>query len=159
MITSAKNEDSKDLTTISFESKGFWKYPNDYMKIWSKELTITPKYINQNIVFTYNINSKIVGFYSIINNPNDNYIGDIYIKKGYWLEHIFILPEFHKQGIGTKLISHALQYCKIHNINELYVFSDPYAKGFYEKLNASFLYNSKSSIPNREIPVYSFKIV
>lgn len=53
MIRRANNNEFKILTEISFESKGYWNYPREYIKIWEKELTITKEYINQNAVSFY----------------------------------------------------------------------------------------------------------
>lgn len=32
-------------------------------------------------------------------------------------------------------------------IQHLLIFADPYAKGFYDKIGAGYLYDSKSSVP------------
>lgn len=34
--------ESGDLTSISFASKRYWNYPEEYFNVWEKELTITP---------------------------------------------------------------------------------------------------------------------
>ena len=91
---------------------------------------------------------------SIVNNEKDFYSGEILVEKGYWMEHIFILPEFHKMGIGSKLIQHVKDICVEKGIQKLLIFVDPNAKGFYDSIGARFKYESKSSIPNRLIPVY-----
>ena len=41
--------------------------------------------------------------------------------------------------------------------NELNIFVDPNAEGFYVKMGAKFVRTSKSSIPDRTIPIYCFK--
>jgi len=157
-IRQAQDIDSKQLTDISFAAKKHWKYPDNYYDLWRDELTITKEYINQNIVFKALYQDIVIGFYSIIENDADFYAGETFVKKGFWLEHLFIKPEFHKQGIGMLLINHAKQVSKDMGISDLLIFVDPYAKGFYDKVGADYLYDSKSSIPGRIIPVYSFTI-
>jgi len=156
-ILKAVPQDAAVLTKISFAAKCHWRYPREYMDIWKDELTITSGYITENQVFIAVWDHKPAGFYSITENRTDRYSGEIFVEKGHWLEHIFILPEFHKIGIGSSLISHAVSHCRAAGIGSLKIFSDPYAAGFYEKLGARFLYDSKSSIPGREIPVYELK--
>jgi maltose O-acetyltransferase len=157
-IIQAQDIDSELLTDISFAAKKHWKYPDNYYDLWRDELTITKEYINRNIVFKALYQDAVIGFYSIIENDSDFYAGETFVKKGFWLEHLFIKPEFHKQGIGMLLINHAKQVSKDMGISDLLIFVDPYAKGFYDKVGADYLYDSKSSIPGRIIPVYSFAI-
>jgi len=157
-INRANNTDSDILTEIAFFAKRHWNYPDEYYEIWKDELTITEKYLKQNIVYKAVYEEFIVGFYSIVENKSDFYSGDILVQKGFWLEHIFIRPEYHRFGIGTKLINHAKHISEETGIQNLLIFVDPNAKGFYDRIGAEFLYDSKSSIPERLIPVYNLKI-
>jgi len=55
-------------------------------------------------------------------------------------------------------VKHALTYCEENWIDEIMVFVDPNAMGFYEKIGGTFFEKSPSSIAGRDIPVYVFKI-
>jgi maltose O-acetyltransferase len=146
------------LTEIAFAAKRTWKYPDSYFEIWKDELTITKDYINSNIVFVAESDNQLVGFYSIVVVQNDFKAGNVMVKKGFWLEHLFIEPSFQRKGIGRLLMEHALNYCEENWIDNLKIFVDPHATGFYDKMGARFLENSLSSIEGREIPVYFFII-
>lgn len=150
--------EAKILTEIALASKHTWKYPESYFEIWKDELTITKEYINNNIVFVVESDNQLVGFYSIVVVPNNFMSGNVLVKKGFWLEHLFIEPSFQRKGIGRLLMEHALNYCEENWIDELKIFVDPHAVGFYEKMGATFIENSPSSIEGREIPVYFFII-
>ena len=156
-IEKAMNNDYIILTEISFAEKRHWHYPDSYYEIWKDELTITRDYIAQNTVYKANLNDFTLGFYSIVENKSDFYSGETFVKKGFWLEHLFIRPDYHKFGLGRLMIDHAKMISKKMGINDLLIFVDPYAKGFYEKIGADYLYDSKSSIPGRLIPVYNLK--
>ena len=78
--------------------------------------------------------------------------------KGYWLEHIFIRPEFIRKGIGTQLIRDVQKTCKELGIKRIYIFSDPNAKGFYEKIGADYIKESPSSIEGRTVSLFEMKI-
>ena len=116
------------------------------------------EYILQNIVFKALYMDVVIGFYSITENKEDFYSGEIFVKQGFWLEHLFIKPEYHKLGVGTLMMNHAKQVSRDLGITDLLIFVDPYAKGFYDKVGAEYLYESKSSIPGRMIPVYGLRI-
>lgn len=75
VIREAKDIESDILTSISFVSKRYWNYPEEYLNIWEKELTITPKYIHENIVFVAEVDDMVVGYFSIVE-----------IKEDFWAE-------------------------------------------------------------------------
>lgn len=156
-VIPAEGSDAAVLTDVAFSAKRHWPYPESYYDIWKQELTITQDYIAANTVYKILRNSTVAGFYSIVNNAKDFYSGEVFVQKGFWLEHLFIRPEFHHQGIGRVLTDHALQIARSKGFDALLIFVDPYAKGFYDKIGADFLYDSKSSIPGRMIPIYRLK--
>jgi maltose O-acetyltransferase len=158
IIERARDSDFETLTDIAFAAKRHWNYPDKYYEIWKDELTITREYIKENLVFKSIYSDIVMGFYSIVENKADLQVNEIFVKKGFWLEHIFLKPEYHKMGIGRVLIEHAKCISKNNGISNLLIFADPFAIGFYDKIGADFLYNSKSSIPDRLIPVYNLVI-
>lgn len=157
-ICNAQETDADELTSISFAAKRHWNYPEHYYEIWKHELTITPEYIRNNQVFKAMYNRICVGYYSLVKNEKDFYAGEVLVKQGYYLEHIFILPLYHNRGIGSSLIQHMKQHFFNMSINNIFVFADPHSRGFYDKTGAVFLYDSKSSIPGRMIPVYKYMV-
>ncbi|MBN2610974.1 MAG: GNAT family N-acetyltransferase [Bacteroidales bacterium] len=157
-IVKAEMSDHFLLTDIAFKAKRHWPYPEIYFKIWKDELTITSDYISKNLVFKAIAENKIVAFYSVTENKKGFFSGEVFVQRGFWLEHIFVLPAYHHKGIGTAMIRHLKTECKSLQVEYLLVFADPYAKGFYDRIGAGFLYASTSSVPGRKIPVYRINI-
>jgi maltose O-acetyltransferase len=157
-ICKADASDYEILTEIAFTAKRCWNYPESYFELWKDELTITKNYIEQNIVYKAKFLNSVIGFYSIVENKTDFYSGEVFVQKGFWLEHIFIRPDSQLVGVGRRMIDHAKRISKSNSIANLMIFVDPFAKGFYDKIGAEYLYESKSSIPNRLIPVYQLKV-
>lgn len=133
MIRSAKKEKAEILTRISYKSKGYWNYPREYFEIWNNELTISPDYIEKNEVFVFELGGAVVGYYSLVELPEDIEVFGITIGKGFWLENMFIEPENIGNGIGTKMFDHLRRRCRSRGINELGILADPNSRGFYEK--------------------------
>jgi GNAT superfamily N-acetyltransferase len=158
IIRKAQHTESEALTDISFASKRFWNYPKEYMDIWKNELTITPTYINQNLVFVAEADTMLVGYFSIVEIQEDFWAGKVLVKKGFWLEHIFIKPEFIGKKIGAELIAFLKELCKKNKIERLFIFSDPNAKGFYDKVGAKYIEESPSSIEGRTVSLYELAI-
>ncbi|MBN1186655.1 MAG: GNAT family N-acetyltransferase [Bacteroidales bacterium] len=157
IIENVNENEAHVLTEIAFEAKKHWNYPNHFYDIWKEELTITPGYIEKNIVNKAVFCGEIVGFYAIVENKSDFWSGEVFVQRGFWLEHIFVKPNFHNQGIGIKLIEHAKIEAHNRGVEHLLIFADPNARGFYDKMGASFLSLSKSSIADRLIPIYELK--
>ncbi len=133
MIRPAKIPDSEALTRLSFESKAYCKYPDEFFVTWSNELTITPDYIENNEVYLFENEGAIIGYYSIIELREDTEISESKLKKGFWLEHMFIEPHCIRKGIGTIPFNHKLDKSRNRSITELGILSDPNAREFYEK--------------------------
>ncbi|AFM40519.1 putative acetyltransferase [Desulfosporosinus acidiphilus SJ4] len=158
IIQRAESKNSPDLTLISFASKRYWNYPEEYFDVWKQELTITPDYIKNNLVYIAEVEGKITGYFSIVEVKGDFRAGKVLVRKGYWLDHLFIRPEFIGEGIGTELISFAVNLCGQKSIGRLFIFSDPNAKGFYEKIGARYIEESASSIQGRSVLLYELVI-
>lgn len=153
-IRPAQPHDNWILTRVTYRSKGHWQYPPEYFLRWKDELTITPEYIRNNVVFVMVIEERVVGYYSLVQVPVDRWYKGFMVTKGCWLEHLFVLPEFMGKGLGGELMSHALNTAKERGQSTLRLVSDPHARGFYEKKGGRFLYDTPSSIPGRKVPVY-----
>jgi GNAT superfamily N-acetyltransferase len=158
MIRPAKQIDHKRLTAISFKSKGYWDYPEEYFDIWNNELTLSAEYISNNNVFVYENNGIIEGYYSIIEISKNKQISGIAINEGFWLDHMFILPHQLGRGIGTEMFHHLRKWCQSEGIGKLGILADPHSRGFYEKMGCEYQKEYPSSIPNRTTPWLLFEM-
>ncbi len=158
MIRPAKQNEANILTKISFLSKGYWNYPQEYFEIWNNELTINPGYIEKNDVYVYENGGAVVGYYSIVELSEDIDISGIKIGKGFWLEHMFIEPLHIGKGIGSKMFHHLRKLCGEEGIIELGILSDPKSKGFYEKMGCQYVKELPSTIKNRTTPYLMLRL-
>lgn len=153
VIRPAKENDNATLTSISFAAKRYWKYPEEYFEVWKNELTITQKYIAQNKVYVAEIDEKPVGFIAIVEVKKDLLVGDFLIRKGFWIDHIFIHPDLIGMGVGTRLITFVKENYR-GSIECLLILSDPNATGFYDKIGAKYIEQVPSSIKGRTVSLY-----
>lgn len=158
LVREASTSDSGVLTDISFASKQYWNYPNEYFEIWKDELTISPSYIQNNVVYVAEVRERAIGYVSLVELENEFSAGNIVVNKGFCLEHIFILPEYIGKGIGSRLIAFLKERCKEMKIDRVSIFSDPNAKGFYDKLGAYYLGEVSSNIEGRTVSLYELHI-
>lgn len=159
MIRSARVEDAKILTKISFASKRHWNYPKQYFEIWNDELTISPDYVQKNEVFVYESDGAIMGYYAVVNLKEDITINEVFISKGGWLEHMFIDPPNIGKGIGTKLFDHLRERCFKKGVRKLGILADPNSRGFYEKMGCVYIGEYTSTIKGRTTPFMELRIL
>ena len=157
-ILYAKENESDILTSIAFAAKRYWNYPEEYFDVWKEELTITPAYINRNQVYVAKIDEKAIGFVSLVEVKDDFRVGELLITKGYWLDHIFMHPDFIGKSVGSDLISFVMEWCGKENISYLHILSDPNAKGFYDKVGAEYIKEVPSNISGRTVSLYKLDI-
>ncbi|MHB8072615.1 GNAT family N-acetyltransferase [Desulfosporosinus fructosivorans] len=159
MIRRAVGVESDMLTSISFAAKRYWKYPKEYFDVWKDELTITVDYINQNEVYVAKVEGVVVGFISIVKVKDDFQVEEFLIRKGFWLDHIFVHPDFIGKRVGSELISFAKELCRKKNIACLHILSDPNAIGFYNRVGAQFIEEVPSNIKGRFVSLYKLPII
>jgi GNAT superfamily N-acetyltransferase len=154
MIRSATAQDAPVLTRLSHKSKNYWEYPQEYIDIWEDELTITPEYIDEHQVVVYTPNSRILAFYSLVELEEDICVADVELEKGFWLDHLFVDPDWIGRGIGRLLIGHLRSQCMAHSISKVRILADPHSRGFYDKIGCIYKGDQPSSIANRTTPLY-----
>lgn len=158
MIRRADCKEHHILTEISFASKNYWNYPEEFLQIWQEELTITKKYILQNEVVVIENGQSILGYYSLAHLKSALHFSNFTIEAGHWMEHLFIQPSFIGKGLGKKLFEHCLKLCRSKNISKLKILADPNAKGFYLKLGCNYIKDCPSSIEGRTTPYLDYPV-
>lgn len=162
MIRKAEPHEHGKLTEISFASKRYWDYPSEYFTTWQNELTITIDYVKNHNVYIYERDSLIIAYYSVIKNTHNCRIGEIDFVAGFWLDHMFVLPQFMGESIGTKMFSHCVSICSTpseqHIPPLLHILADPHAVGFYIKLGCTFIGEYPSSIYARTTPYLQYNL-
>jgi GNAT superfamily N-acetyltransferase len=147
------------LTGISFAAKGYWRYPQEYFRIWADELTIRPEYIGNNDVFVLEQDGVVVGYYAVVELKEDIRAARVTIGKGFWLEHMFIEPRSLRKGMGTWMFIHLRDLCRSRGISELGILADPHAGGFYEKMGCEYKGEYPSTISGRTTPFFLLKVI
>jgi len=146
-IRKASRADAKQLSGIALAAKRHWNYPEPWFKLWGDVLKITPEFIQNNNVWVADHNNQIVGFAAISINKS---IAD--------LEHIWIIPEHMRKGVGENLINKVIEYCQFNSIEKLRIESDPNSRIFYEKMGAKLIGYVESKPKPRTLPVLEIEL-
>lgn len=141
-IRTADAKDCNALTRIAKRSKQFWGYPDELLKLWEKDLRITPEQLRSNPTYVILDNEYPAGFCSFAISGNTLEI-----------MHMWVLPEFMGLGLGRKLLSGSLEKYLSSDIVEIIVISDPNATGFYQKFGFQTREWTDSLPEGRRLPV------
>lgn len=158
IIRPARRSEGPALTELTFAAKRTWGYPEAYFETWREELTITPAYIEENTVCLAETTRCLSGYYTILYNPAEKKVCDAVIEKGFWLDHIFVAPNFFGRGIGTLLIRHACDTAHRLGANWLRILAEPKAAGFYRKMGGEYVGEFPSNIDGRTTPCFHLQI-
>src|SRR5690348_4808506 len=101
-IVRAEAQFSNALTDITFAAKRHWGYPEKWIELWRPSMTITPEYIQTHETWMTLVDTQPAAYYSFDENEGKR-----------WLDNLWVLPEYMRQGLGRLLFEHALERCKI----------------------------------------------
>jgi len=148
MIRNASTEDAATLTNIALDAKRYWGYPENWIRHWESDLTITPEFIRDNHVYVDEADGDIRGFYAlcVVGTKAD-------------LEHMWVRPALIGTGIGKELFLDAMERAAKLNVNAVEIASDPNAVGFYKRMGATQIGEIDSPIEGqpRKLPHLKIK--
>jgi ribosomal protein S18 acetylase RimI-like enzyme len=148
-IIRARRGDASTLSAIAWAAKGLWGYPPHWMEQWRSQLSITPEFVSKNPTFTAIRDRQIVGFHALLPTPD-----------GWRLEHLWVLPERTRQGIGRLLFLQATGEARARGASSLTIEADPHAEPFYQQMGATRIGSTTSAIDGlaRELPLVIFDL-
>src|SRR5947209_8243461 len=146
-IRRAHRDDAETLTAIAHAAKRYWRYPEEWLRLWVEELTVTPAFIENNRVYCAQRGGEVVGFYALS--------GEGVTRE---LEHMWVAPEQVGGGGGAALFAHAVETARAEGASELRIASDPNAEGFYVKMGAERVGEIPSRPPGRTLPLLVLRL-
>lgn len=147
IIREAEPEEASLLSTIAYDAKSFWNYPEELLKLWENDLTVTSDFIAANVVRCAITESTVIGFYAL--SDSDSY---------FELEHFWISPKHIGKGIGSELFEDATTYIANRGGGVLKILTDPNAEEFYLKKGAQRIGQLPSKPAGRMLPLLQLNI-
>ncbi|HET6863416.1 MAG TPA: GNAT family N-acetyltransferase [Pyrinomonadaceae bacterium] len=140
-IRAATVDEAEELTAIAMAAKRHWGYPENWIKQWEADLTITSDFVSDNTVFVAEEDGEARGFYALCVNDGKAE-----------LEHMWVKPQYIVTGVGKELFLHAMDLATTLKLSELSITADPNAASFYEHMGAERVGEVGSSIEGRKLP-------
>ena len=148
LIRRATADETDALTDLAHRAKAHWNYPAAWMRQWDAQLTILPGYLELHDVWVVESASTVVAMCALEDR------GDRWN-----LEHVWVEPALHGQGIGRELVQRALHEAWSRRRDVVELLADPFATGFYERLGARRAGHVPAPMPgakDRTLPRYEF---
>lgn len=119
-VRPATARDTEALTRIALEAKAHWGYAPEQIERWRGDLTITALLLREADVQVAEIDGRPVAFYALERTEG-----------GFELSHLWVSPAYMRQGIGRRLIEHAIASARRRGAVRITIDADPYAEPFY----------------------------
>ena len=150
-IVKAAPENAAALTEIACTAKRHWGYSERWIETWKAVLTITPTFILQHETYAAVAEGCTLGFYALC------FEDQCRVR----LEHLWVVPQCMRRGIGRTLFSHAVHVAREIGFRELVIESDPHAEGFYLRMGALRFDTKVTELEGqrREMPVLRYAII
>ncbi len=115
--------DAGRLSAIAQAAKRHWGYPEQWLHAWLPDLTFDGDRIAALPVFVIESVDGIAGFYAVVPGA-----------LRWTLDHLWVRPDQMGQGLGRRLVVHALAYARAAGAVGLDIEADPNAEPFYRRL-------------------------
>lgn len=146
-VRRAHRTDAAVLTRIAHAAKRHWGYPEEWIRLWAADLTLSAESIDEQLVYAACRGAEVVGLYALSRD------GD-----AFELEHMWVDPPHLGTGVGGRLFDHAVATARSHGGATLHIASDPHAEGFYRRMGARRVGEVASSPGDRTLPLLVFDL-
>jgi ribosomal protein S18 acetylase RimI-like enzyme len=146
-IRRARPAQAKRLSEIARAAKAHWGYPARWLRLWRKDLTVTPRFVREELVYCAVRGRAVVGFYALSRDGED-----------FELEHLWVRPEAIGTGAGRRLLTHATRTARDAGARRIAIASDPHAVGFYRRLGARRIGDVPSKPRGRRLPLLRLSV-
>jgi GNAT superfamily N-acetyltransferase len=178
--------EASTLTQIALAAKQSWGYPPEWMAAWRADLIITPGYIVSSPVWVAEVAHGCRLPFRPAQGPElveglparclsevlraapetpakrvAGFLGLVYVDDQWFLEHLWVRPDFHGCGLGRLLFGEAVRQARAVGATALGIKSDPNAESFYLKMGAVRTGLEVYELPGnirREVPQLSYRL-
>jgi GNAT superfamily N-acetyltransferase len=141
VIRRAVAAEAEALSALAHAAKRHWRYPEAWISLWRRDLTLTPEFIERHPVYCAVEGDDLVGVYALVFSGADCE-----------LEHFWVAPARMGAGVGRALFEHAVERCRAIGARRLRISADPNAEGFYRRMGARRVGEVPSTPAGRTLP-------
>jgi len=147
VVRAGTEEDFPQLREIAIEAKAHWGYDRARVEEWGTHGDFEPESLRSREVYVAEANSAPVGWASLI--PRGE-VG--------WLEDLWIDPPWIGRGVGRLLFEHVAGRARELGARRLEWEAEPNARGFYERMGATYVRESEVTEWGRVLDVLGVEL-
>lgn len=145
-IRKALLSEANELSELALHSKATWNYSEEFILACKGDLTVTEEYIKNNFVYVLENDNTKIGFFSFLRDDNA-------------LDFLYIHPRYKGKGYGKILWEYVIEQANELGIKSFTVDSDPNAKGYYLKMGAKLIGETRSTVcKDRLLPLLKYDV-
>jgi len=141
-IRPGRGDEGGRLKEIAIEAKAHWGYERERVVEWASHGDFTPERLRELTVFVAETDGRAIGWASLISRD-----------QVWWLEDLWIDPEWIGRGVGTQLFRRAAEHAARLGATRLEWEAEPNAIGFYERMGGEYVRDSGVTEFERRLPV------
>ena len=147
----ARPDEADALTRLMVRAKASHGYDAETMRTFAPALIVTPEHIARDwVTVACDGAGALLGF-ARVERRDDPAVA--------WLEDLFVDPDAQGRRVGTLLWEAVLAHARAVGAAELRFDADPHAAGFYERLGATAIGITASTlIPGRTMPLMRYEV-
>ena len=135
------------LEALCMRSKAYWGYDHEFLALCRTALKVSPRQIERGFVRLAEHSAALAG------------VAQVSVAHGAEIDLLFVDPPMMGYGIGAALFVWAAEAARAAGARELFILSDPGARGFYERMGAVYIGDAPSdAIPGRLLPRLVFAL-
>lgn len=147
-IRKAEAHEASYLSDLSFRSKAYWGYSDEFMEACRDDLTVSPEYIASSLVYVLEDRETIKGFLGLEREGDSCLLKDLFIE-----------PEAIGKGYGRALWRYMLVVAKDLGVHKITIHSEPHAENFYLLMGAKRVGEIESTVfQGRTLPLLEIDI-
>jgi GNAT superfamily N-acetyltransferase len=131
-------DEGERLRKIAIAAKGSWGYDLDRVRGWAAMGDFSPAGLGKKDFYIAAVEGRVIGWAAAIGQ------GDVW-----WLDDLWIEPEWMGKGIGSRLFRHAAEGGRRAGAVRMEWEAEPNALGFYEKMGGRYLRDSEAGVWGR----------
>ena len=132
-IRSVAPDEGERLREIAIAAKGHWGYETDRVREWAAMGDFSAAGLQQKDCYIAAVEGRAVGWAAAIDR------GEVW-----WLDDLWVEPEWMGQGIGRLLFRHAAERGRQAGAARMEWEAEPNALGFYNKMGGRYLHSSEA---------------
>lgn len=146
-IRRGTDSDFSRLREIAVDAKAYWGYDRGFVEEWAAGGDFEPESMRAREVYVAEAEGAPVGWAALI--PRGE-VG--------WLEDLWIDPPWIGRGVGRLLFEHVAARARGLGARRLEWEAEPHARGFYERMGATYVRDSELTEWGRVLDVLGVEL-